>query len=256
MLNHSLVTFITAGDPDAEKTLDFMKILEKYADAIELGIPFSDPMADGRAIQKANVRALSNGFRIGDVFDIVRKFRRESETPVILMTYLNPVFRMGFRTFAEKCQESGVDGVIVVDLPVDEEMAEVFVSICGDYGIKNIFLASPNTPDERLRRVDEMSTGFIYLTSDFGTTGVREEIPSKAFEFIKRAKRICRNPLGVGFGVSKAEHVRSLISAGADGVIVGSAIVELIEKFGRGASMHIERRLEELREGIANAYFG
>ncbi|AKG90931.1 tryptophan synthase, alpha chain [Geoglobus ahangari] len=248
MLDRSLVTFITAGDPSPKKTLDFMLVLERYSDVIELGIPFSDPVADGSVIQKANVRALKNGFRVRSVFEIVREFREHSERRVVLMTYYNPVFRMGVEKFVRLSAEAGVDGMIVVDLPADS--SEEYVRICKKHGIRTIFIASPNTTDERLRVIDNASTGFVYLTSDYGTTGRRDKIGEKAFDLLRRAKNICRNPVGVGFGVSKAEHVRSLIDAGADGVIVGSAIVELVEKHGKDADGYIEERVRELAKGL------
>ncbi len=250
MLDRSLVTFITAGDPSPEKTLDFMLVLEKYSDVIELGIPFSDPVADGSVIQKANFRALKNGFRVKDVFSIVREFREHSGKDVVLMTYYNPIFRMGVEKFVRLSAEAGVNGIIAVDLPADD--SQEYREICRKFNIKTIFIASPNTADERLRLIDRASTGFVYLTSDYGTTGKRESIGERAFEFIKRARRVCRNPIGVGFGVSKAEHVRELIRAGADGVIVGSAIVELVERYGEDADEYIVERVRELANGLEN----
>ncbi len=248
MLDRSLVTFITAGDPDPDKTLDFMLVLEKYSDVIELGIPFSDPVADGKTIQKANLRALRNGFRVRKVFEIVGEFREHSGKKVVLMTYYNPIFRMGVERFVRLSAEAGVDGIIAVDLPADD--SREFREICRKFSIKTIFIASPNTADERLRLIDRASTGFVYLTSDYGTTGKRESIGERAFEFINRAKEVCRNPIGVGFGISKAEHVRELINAGADGVIVGSAIVELVELYGENADEYMEEKVRELVRGL------
>ncbi|WP_456370395.1 tryptophan synthase subunit alpha [Geoglobus sp.] len=250
MLEKSLVTFITAGDPSPKKTLDFMLVLERYSDVIELGIPFSDPVADGSVIQKASIRALKKGFRVRDVFEIVRGFRDHSEKKVVLMTYYNPVFRMGVEKFIKLSAEAGVDGIIAVDLPADS--SREYVELCTKHGIRTIFMASPNTKDERLRIIDNASTGFVYLTSDYGTTGKRERIGDRAFDLLSRAKSICMNPVGVGFGVSKKEHVRALIQAGADGVIVGSAIVELIERYGENAEGYIEERVRELARGLDN----
>jgi len=248
MIDKSLVAFITAGDPNAEKTLDFMSVLENYVDVIELGIPFSDPVADGKTIQKANVRALKSGFRVNDAFRIVERFKKNSDTKVVLMTYYNPVFVYGVERFVEKCADSGVDGMIIVDLPADD--GNEYVDLCIDHGIKTIFIASPNTPDNRLKLIDKMSTGFVYLTSDYGTTGTRDEVGDRAISILRRAKEICKRPLGVGFGISKADHVRKLISEGADGVIVGSAIVELVEKYGINADRFIEEKVRELAMGI------
>jgi tryptophan synthase alpha chain len=247
MIERALITYITAGDPDKVATLEFLLSMEKYADVIELGIPFSDPMADGKTIQEANFRALKNGFRMKDVFEIVRSFRDHSEKPLILMSYYNPVYRMGFERFFNKARSSGVSATIIVDLPFDE--AEEYISLSEKYGIERVFLSAPNTPEERLRRVDELSS-FIYLISLYGVTGVRRELSPLALEALKRVKRICRKPVAVGFGISTKEHVRELLKHGADGVVVGSAIVELIGKYGREASPFIEKRLRELRRGL------
>jgi len=241
----ALITFITAGDPNIKATLDFMLALDRYADVIELGIPFSDPMADGRTIQKANVRALKAGIKVGDVFEVVRRFREHSNTPVVLMTYYNPVYRRGVERFVREAKDAGVDGLIVVDLPVEE--ATEYLNVCEKYGMGTVFLAAPNTSEERLRLIDEASSAFVYLVSLYGTTGARERVSELAFDLIKRAKKVCRKPLAVGFGVSKAEHVAELIKAGADGVVVGSALVEIIEKWGKDASEELERKVKELK---------
>ena len=241
----ALITFITAGDPNIKATLDFMLALDKYADVIELGIPFSDPMADGRTIQKANVRALKAGTKVKDVFEIVKEFREHSDTPVVLMTYYNPVYRRGVDRFVKEAKDAGTDGLIIVDLPVEE--ASEYLNICERYKMGTIFLAAPNTSDERLRLIDEASSAFVYLISLYGTTGARERVSELAFKLIKRAKRICRKPLAVGFGVSKAEHVSELLKAGADGVVVGSALVEIIEKYGEEASEELKKKVKELK---------
>ena len=241
----ALITFITAGDPNIKATLDFMLALDKYADVIELGIPFSDPMADGRTIQKANVRALKAGTKVKDVFEIVKEFREHSDTPVVLMTYYNPVYRRGVDRFVKEAKDAGANGLIIVDLPVEE--SSEYLNICERYKMGTIFLAAPNTSDERLRLIDEASSAFVYLISLYGTTGARERVSELAFKLIKRAKRICRKPLAVGFGVSKAEHVSELLKAGADGVVVGSALVEIIEKYGEEASEELKKKVKELK---------
>ncbi len=241
----ALITFITAGDPNIKATLDFMLTLDKYADVIELGIPFSDPMADGRTIQKANVRALKAGTKVKDVFEVVKEFRKHSDTPVVLMTYYNPVYRRGVDRFVREAKDAGADGLIVVDLPVEE--AAEYLNVCEKYGIGTVFLAAPNTSEERLRIIDEASSAFVYLVSLYGTTSARDKVSEFAFNLIKRAKKICRKPLAVGFGVSKAEHVAELTKAGADGVVVGSALVEIIEKHGEEASEELKKKVEELK---------
>ena len=246
----ALITFITAGDPDIKATLEFLLTLDRYSDVIELGIPFSDPMADGKAIQKANVRALKAGTKIKDVFNVVKEFREYSDTPIVLMTYYNPVYRRGVERFIAEAKESGVDAMIVVDLPLEE--AEEYLSVCEKYDMGTVFLAAPNTPDDRLKAIDEASSAFVYLISLYGTTGARDKLSKLAFELLNRAKKICTKPLAVGFGVSKAEHVRDLIKAGADGVVVGSAIVDIIGRYGREAIDHLEEKLRELRSGLTH----
>jgi len=248
-----LVTFITAGDPSPEYTLSYMLALEKYSDIIELGIPFSDPMADGPTIQKANVRALKAGTKVRDVFEIVRAFREHSDKPVVLMTYYNPVYVRGIEGFVREAKESGVSAMIVVDLPVEE--SDPYLKACEKVGMDTVFLAAPNTPDGRLRVIDEVSSAFVYLVSLYGTTGARDRIPETAFELVKRAKRVCRKPVCVGFGVSKEGHVRELIYSGADGVVVGSAIVKIIEECANtgkpeDAAGRIEEFVRGLRKGL------
>ncbi|MCD6493724.1 MAG: tryptophan synthase subunit alpha [Archaeoglobaceae archaeon] len=244
----ALITFITAGDPNIKATLDFMLSLDKYADVIELGIPFSDPMADGEVIQKANYRALKAGTKVKDVFNVVKEFKEYSNTPVILMGYYNPVYKQGVERFVSKARDSGVDGTIIVDLPLEE--AEEYLNMCEKYDVGTIFLAAPNTPEDRLRIIDEVSSAFVYLISLYGTTGARDRIPETAFNLIKRAKKVCKKPLAVGFSVSKPGHVKELINAGADGVVVGSALVEVIEKHGEDAAEKLEEKVKELRLGM------
>lgn len=245
----ALVTFITAGDPNPDATLKFMLALDKYSDIIELGIPFSDPMADGRTIQKANFRALNAGMKVSKVFDIVRAFREHSDKPVVLMTYYNPVYVRGVENFVKMAKDAGVDGLIVVDLPVEE--AGEYLNACKKHGVGTVFLAAPNTSDERLKVIDEASSAFVYLISLYGTTGARDEIPQLAFDLLSRAKKVCKNPVCVGFGVSKKQHVEKLVKHGADGVVVGSAIVDIIEKFGDSEDTvkKLEEKTKELKEG-------
>ncbi len=245
----ALITFITAGDPDIKTTLELLLTLDRYSEVIELGVPFSDPMADGKAIQKANVRALKSGTKVKDVFNVVREFREYSETPIVLMTYYNPVYRRGIDRFVAEAKESGVNAMIVVDLPLEE--AGEYLNVCERYDMGTVFLAAPNTPDERLKAIDEASSAFVYLISLYGTTGARDKLSQLAFRLLSRAKRICSKPLAVGFGVSKAEHVRELIKAGADGVVVGSAIVDIIGKYGKDAVDPLEDKLKELRSGLS-----
>ncbi len=244
----SLITYVTAGDPDISTTLDILKVLAKYSDLIELGIPFSDPMADGRTIEKSHHRALKSGTKVEDVLRVVREFKREHENPIVLMSYYNPIYVKGVGRFVRIARSSGVDGMLIVDLPVEE--ANEYLDACYRNDMKTVFLASPNTTNERLRMIDEASSGFVYLVSLYGTTGVRDKLSNLVFDLIKRAKSICKKPLSVGFGVSKAEHVRKILKAGADGVVVGSAIVRVIEEEGRESCDRIDEICRELRKGL------
>jgi tryptophan synthase alpha chain len=246
----ALISFITAGDPRPEATVRFLRALEKNSDIIELGIPFSDPMADGPTIQKANTRALNNGMKLSKVFEIVEEFKDDSDTPVVLMTYYNPVYVRGEERFVETAREAGVDGLILVDLPVEE--SDNIRGICGKNDLDTIFLAAPNTSSHRLRRVDAASSGFVYLVSRYGTTGERKDVPRLSIEFLKRAKGICTKPLCVGFGVSRKEHVKQLVRNGADGVVVGSSLVKIIEKYGDiGETVNkLTEKTAELRRGL------
>ncbi|CAB49380.1 tryptophan synthase subunit alpha [Pyrococcus abyssi] len=240
----SLIPYLTAGDPSAKATLRFLLAIEEYSGAIELGIPFSDPIADGKTIQQSHFRALKGGFKLEHAFNIVREFRKHSDVPIVLMTYYNPVFRVGLREFIGKAKDSGVDGMLIVDLPVMH--ASEFLEVAREEGIKTVFLAAPNTPDERLKEIDKASTGFVYLISLYGTTGARDKIPETAFNLLKRAKRICKNKVAVGFGVSKREHVEMLLNAGANGVVVGSALINIIAEHGENAEEKLREKVREL----------
>ncbi|MBC7109816.1 MAG: tryptophan synthase subunit alpha [Archaeoglobi archaeon] len=247
MLGKGLIAYITAGDPSREATLKFLEVLDEYCDAIELGIPFSDPMADGPVIQQASFRAIKNGFRVRHVFEIVSSFREISDKPIILMSYWNPIFRIGPERFLDEMNSCGADALLVVDLPYDE--AGDYIEMTERKGIKRVFLAAPNTSEERLRKIDELSS-FVYLISLYGVTGERERISPVAFEALRRAKKICRKPVAVGFGISREEHVRALLREGADGVVVGSTIVRIIGEDGEMASRRIEEKLRELRRAF------
>lgn len=242
MISKSLIVFFPAGYPSKERTLDFMFLAN--ADVIELGVPFSDPIADGATIQNAYYKALSRGFKVRDVFWIAKNFKQNDNRKLVLMSYFNPIYRIGVENFVEKAYESGFDAILVVDLPFDE--AKEFVEICRDFGIKNVFLSAPNTSEERIAKIDEFSE-FVYLVSTYGVTGAREKVSNLAFEALKRVKKVCKKPVAVGFGVSKKEHVRALFDSGADGVVVGSALVKLIEEYGERAGEKIAEFTSELR---------
>jgi tryptophan synthase alpha chain len=229
--NGALVGYIMAGDPKPELTPKIADVLIKGGvDILELGLPFSDPIADGPTIQAASVRALAAGTTPVKVLESAKEIRQRHDVPVVIMTYYNPVFRMGLERFfglAEKCM---VDGAIVPDLPVEE--AGDYKKAASKFGVDTIFLAAPSTSNERLARIVWCSSGFLYLVSHFGVTGAKATIEDSTIHLVKRVLPFTsgRIPLAVGFGVSKPEHVQRIVGAGADGVIVGSAFVNLIQK--------------------------
>ena len=246
-----LIAFITAGDPTVEATPDLMHALVSGgADIIELGVPFSDPMADGAVIQRASERALKHGTSLSDVLDCVSKFReRDLNTPVILMGYCNPFQRMGLDTLAVRCSEVAADGILVVDLPPEE--AAPFKKSLEPLGIDQIFLVAPNSPVERIRKICEFASGFVYFVAVKGVTGDKQFDREEIRASIQTTKRISGIPVGLGFGIRNSTAAADAASV-SDGVVVGSAIVEIIEK-GQTVyeiSENITRFVSELRIGI------
>lgn len=243
-----LVTFITAGDPDAARTPALMHALVRGgADVIELGVPFSDPMADGPVIQKASERALAAGTSLDTVLGCVRTFReRDPDTPVVLMGYLNPFEHMGYAEFARRGAEAGVDGVLVVDLPPEE--ADEFHATMRGAGIDQIFLVAPNSGPERVRKVCEFASGFVYFVSVKGVTGGKALDVADIDDRITATAAAAALPVGVGFGI-RTPQAAARAARVADAVIVGSAIVELIEQSGADEQA-LERFVASLREAI------
>lgn len=228
----ALIPYLMGGDPAPRYTYEIVEALVKGgADIVELGIPFSDPIADGPTIQAASTRALAAGATPLTVLDAIRQIRRDFTVPVVVMTYYNPVFRMGVDSFFRVASDSGVNGVIVPDLPVEE--AEGYTKVAADHGVDTIFLAAPSTSEARLKRIVAASTGFLYLVSLYGVTGARESVAASTLSLINRVRTYTENviPLCVGFGLSTAAHVRTVLTSGADGAIVGSAFVQIIERW-------------------------
>ncbi len=223
----ALIPFITTGDPDLETTEALiLEMAAQGADLIELGIPFSDPLADGPTIQAASQRALKGGVTPKAVLDIVKRVRKNTQIPLVLMGYYNPVYQYGLERFARDAAEAGVDGTIIPDLPLEE--ASDWTKAARAHGISNILLIAPNTPDDRVKRIGKATRGFLYYVSVTGITGARKELPPELREGLKRVKSLVRCPVGVGFGISRPDQV-AMLSGNTDGVIVGSAIVRLIE---------------------------
>jgi tryptophan synthase alpha chain len=226
------IPFITAGDPDLPTSLSIVEVLaQEGADVIELGVPFSDPMADGPTIQASSQRALANGVTLPDVLDLVRNFRLKFDTPIVLFGYLNPLLQRGVVRFCHEAAAVGVDGVLVTDV-VDEEAA-----VIGDqFAQKNIDLISlvaPTTTDERLQKIAARARGFIYAVSRAGVTGARDEMSSAAEQLVRRVRRYSDLPIAVGFGISTRQQVEQVWNY-ADAAVVGSAIVNEIGKAGSG----------------------
>jgi len=239
----ALIGYVTGGDPKPEFTPKIAEALVKGgADILELGIPFSDPIADGPTIQAASVRALQAGTTPQMVLGIAGEIKKKHGVPVVLLTYFNPVFHMGMERFFRLAKNFGVDGVVVPDLPVEE--AETYREAAVSCGVDTVFLAAPSTSNKRLRNIVRCTSGFLYVVSHFGVTGTRETVEDSTVQLIKRVLPFTtgRVPLAVGFGVSKPEHAKLIIQSGADGVIVGSAFVNIINKH-RG---NVGRMLEEL----------
>lgn len=226
--NTGFIPFITAGDPDLDTTLDLILQLDRAgATVVELGIPFSDPMADGPVIQRASERALKHNFGVSEVLELVRKARQKTTVPIILFTYFNPLLQFGLERVAQASQEAGVDGVLVTDLTPEE--GESFAEDLRAHDLDMIFLVAPTSTDERLRLVSQRATGFIYAISRAGVTGARSTVSEEAEKLVRRVRRFSTLPVAVGFGISTAQQVRD-VGQYADAVVVGSAIVAEIER--------------------------
>ncbi|HHN66350.1 MAG TPA: tryptophan synthase subunit alpha [Nitrospirae bacterium] len=240
----AFIPYIMAGDPSLDDTLTLVKLLEdEGADLVELGVPFSDPLADGPVIQEAASRALGRGVTLRKVISTVRMIRRSSNIPIILMTYYNPVFRYGLRRFIEDASSSGVDGLIVPDLPPDEAAELLKESRRQD--ISTIFLLAPTSTDKRIRLVSRASTGFIYYVSITGITGSRLRIDRHLVRMVRRIKNFSNKPVCVGFGVKKPEEAAAVANC-SDGVIVGSSIVKMIKE-KRGS---LRKYIRDIRKAI------
>src|SRR3984885_7637183 len=224
-----LVIYFTAGDPDLATTRDMaIAAIDNGADVIELGVPFSDPLADGPVIQRASERAVAKGTRLTDVLGICREIRdARSDAGIILFSYLNPVIRLGMEAFAKAAKDAGADGVLLTDMIVEE--AAEYLKVMRANGLAPVFLAAPTSPDERLKAIAENSQGFVYAISRGGITGTQTELAADARSLVERLRQFTALPIALGFGISNAEHVRA-VGEIADAAVVGSAIVGLIEK--------------------------
>ena len=232
----AFIPFITAGDPSLAKTEEFILEMERAgADLVEIGIPFSDPIAEGVVIQEADIRSLAAGTTTDKVFDMVLDLRKKTEIPLVFMTYVNPVFHYGYEKFFSRCQEAGIDGIIIPDLPF-EEKGEL-EDIAAAHGVDLISMIAP-TSKQRIRDIAREAKGFLYVVSSMGVTGTREEIRTDLGEILKEIRKVTDLPAAVGFGINTPEQAAE-IAAVADGVIVGSAIVKLAARYGGHAAPHV-----------------
>ena len=224
----AFMPYLCAGDPTPELTAKLLLTLETAgADLIELGVPFSDPIADGPTVQRASERALAHSISLQRILEIVKNLRPQTEIPIALMSYYNPIFRMGEEAFCKAAQEAGVDGLIVPDLP--PEQAQPLLEVAPQYNLATIFLVAPTSPPERMQLIASVSTGFIYCVSVTGVTGARATLSDEIAPMITELRKHTDKPISVGFGVSTSEQAKQVANI-ADGVIVGSAIINVIEE--------------------------
>lgn len=230
-----LVTYLTAGDPDAETSAALLVAVAKAgADVLEVGVPFSDPLADGPVIQRASERALASGMSLRGVLDLVARVRAQVDTPIVLFTYANPVIRMEPAVFARAAADAGVDGVLILDYPVEE--AEPMRGPLLDAGLDPIFLVSPTTTDDRIRKSSQLGRGFLYAISRLGVTGVRDTLPDDVEALMTRVRRCADLPVAMGFGISRPEQVAEVCRV-ADAAVVGSALVNVVAQHAAAADV-------------------
>lgn len=243
----AFIAFLTGGDPCYEVSLQCIReAIRGGADLIEIGIPFSDPIAEGVVIQEANIRSLRGGMTTDRIFDLVTDVRKESEIPLCLMTYLNPVFHYGYDRFFEKCRETGVDGVIVPDMPYEEK--EEAASVARNYGVDVVSLIAP-TSEDRIRMIASEAEGFLYVVSSMGVTGMRSEIKTDLVSIMEAVNAVKKVPAAIGFGINTPQQAAKYGQI-ADGVIVGSAIVKLVEQYGREAPPYVYEYVKRMKDAL------
>lgn len=243
----AFIAFVTCGDPDLETTAACVRAaVDNGADLIELGIPFSDPTAEGPVIQGANLRALTGGVTTDKIFDMVRKLRQDIQTPMVFMTYANVIFSYGAERFLSTCREIEMDGLILPDLPYEEKGE--FLDSCHSYGVDLISLIAP-TSQNRIAMIAKEAEGFIYVVSSLGVTGTRSEIKTDLTSIVEVIRQNTAIPCAIGFGISTPEQAVKMAGV-SDGAIVGSAIVKIIEKYGREAAPYVGEYVREMKEAV------
>ena len=244
----AFIPFITAGDPNLEKTEEFILEMEKAGAAlVEIGIPFSDPIAEGPVIQDANIRSLSGGCTTDKIFEMVKSLRTKTDIPLVFMGYANSLYKYGYDKFCAKCQEVGIDGLIIPDIPYEEK--NELAPIAEKYGMYLISMIAP-TSEKRIRMIAKEAKGFIYVVSSMGVTGVRSEIKTDIESIVKSINEVTDTPTAVGFGINTPEQVNKYTKI-ADGAIVGSAIIKIVAKYGEEAGRHIYDYVKEMTGGLA-----
>lgn len=245
----AFIPFITCGDPDLETTGAAIRAAaENGADLIELGIPFSDPTAEGPVIQGANLRALNGGMTTDKIFSFVRELRRDIKVPMVFMTYANVVFSYGAERFISTCKETEIDGMILPDLPFEEK--DEFLPLCHKYGVDLISLIAP-TSEKRVSMIAKEAEGFIYIVSSLGVTGTRSEIKSDLSSIVSSIRENTSVPCAIGFGISTPEQAKKMANI-ADGAIIGSAIIKLLEKYGKDAPKYVGEYVKQMKSAISD----
>ena len=243
----AFIAFITCGDPDLETTAAVVRAAAANgADLIELGIPFSDPTAEGPVIQGANLRALQGGVTTDKIFDLVRELRKDVSIPMVFMTYANVVYSYGAERFIRTCREIGIDGLILPDVPFEEK--EEFLPLCHRYGVDLVSLIAP-TSENRIADIAAEAEGFLYIVSSLGVTGTRSEITTDLASIVSVVRRHSKIPCAVGFGISTPEQARKMADV-SDGAIVGSAIIKILEKYGRDAAPEVGKYVRSMKDAL------
>lgn len=245
----AFIGFLTAGDPDYEASYNnIFAMIRAGADLIEIGIPFSDPIAEGPVIQSADVRALKAGMTTDKAFELVTRLRKETDIPLVFMTYLNPVFKYGYEKFFARCKEIGVDGLICPDMPFEEKSEAD--NIAKKYDVPIISMIAP-TSETRIKAIAESAHGFLYIVSSLGVTGVRSEIKTDLASIMESVRKYAKVPAAIGFGISTPEQAKKMSDI-SDGVIVGSAIVRIIEKYGSNSADEIYKYVKSMTDAVHN----
>ena len=243
----AFIAFVTCGDPDLETTAAAVRAaVENGADLIELGIPFSDPTAEGPVIQGANIRALSGGVTTDKIFAFVKELRQDVKVPMVFMTYANVIFSYGTERFISACRDIGIDGLILPDLPFEEK--EEFLPVCREYGIDLISLIAP-TSENRIAMIAKEADGFLYIVSSLGVTGTRSEIKTDLKSIVEVVRQNTDIPCAIGFGISTPEQAKKMADI-SDGAIVGSAIIKLLEKYGKDAPKYVGEYVKSMKDAL------